>query len=47
MKEITAVVNELNKPFEVVCVNDGNGSTDNKLAKLFQAKEDYPNMMAS
>jgi len=29
MKEITAVVNELNKPFEVVCVNDG--STDNTL----------------
>ncbi len=42
MKEITAVVNELNKPFEVVCVNDG--STDNTLAKLLQAKEDYPNM---
>ena len=42
MKEITAVVNELNKPFEVVCVNDG--STDNTLAKLLQAKKDYPNM---
>ena len=42
MKEITAVVNELNKPFEVVCINDG--STDNTLAKLLQAKEDYPNM---
>lgn len=42
MKEITAVVNELGKPFEVVCVNDG--STDNTLAKLLQAKEDYPNM---
>ncbi len=42
MKEITAVLNELDKPFEVVCVNDG--STDNTLAKLLQAKEDYPNM---
>jgi len=42
MKEITAVVNELNKPFEVVCINDG--STDNTLAKLLQAKKDYPNM---
>jgi len=42
MKEITAVCNELNKPFEIVCVNDG--STDNTLAKLLQAKEDYPNM---
>jgi glycosyltransferase involved in cell wall biosynthesis len=42
MKEITAVVNELDKTFEVVCVNDG--STDNTLAKLLQAKEDYPNM---
>ena len=42
MKEITAVLNELDKPFEVVCVNDG--STDNTLAKLLQAKENYPNM---
>ena len=42
MKEITAVVNELDKTFEVVCVNDG--STDNTLAKLLQAKEKYPNM---
>lgn len=42
MKEITAVLNELDKTFEVVCVNDG--STDNTLAKLLQAKEDYPNM---
>jgi glycosyltransferase involved in cell wall biosynthesis len=42
MKEITAVVNEVDKPFEVVCVNDG--STDNTLAKLLQAKEDYPNI---
>ncbi len=42
MKEITAVVNELDKTFEVVCVNDG--STDNTLAKLLQAKKDYPNM---
>ena len=42
MKEITAVCNELNKPFEIVCINDG--STDNTLSKLLQAKEDYPNM---
>jgi polyisoprenyl-phosphate glycosyltransferase len=42
MKEITAVVNELDKTFEVVCVNDG--STDNTLAKLLQAKEKCPNM---
>jgi glycosyltransferase involved in cell wall biosynthesis len=42
MKEITAICDELNKSFEIVCVNDG--STDNTLSKLLQAKEDYPNM---
>lgn len=42
LKEITAVLNELNKPFEIVCVNDG--STDNTLANLLQAKKNYPNI---
>ena len=42
MKEITAVCYELNKPFEIVCVNDG--STDNTLSKLLQAKEAYSNI---
>jgi len=42
LKETTAVLNELNKPFEIVCVNDG--STDNTLANLLQAKKNYPNI---
>lgn len=42
LKETTAVLNELNKPFEIICVNDG--STDNTLANLLQAKKNYPNI---
>ncbi|PXF59222.1 MAG: glycosyltransferase [Deltaproteobacteria bacterium] len=42
LKKVIAVLNELNKPFEIVCVNDG--STDNTLANLLQAKKNCPNI---
>ena len=42
MEEVTAVVKPLNMPFEIVCVNDG--STDNTLQKLLQAKKNFTNI---
>lgn len=42
MKEISTVLNEINKPSEIICINDG--STDNTMEKLLQAKEKYPTM---
>ncbi|CAK8717213.1 Bactoprenol glucosyl transferase-like protein from prophage CPS-53 [Candidatus Electrothrix gigas] len=40
MKEIAEVMNDIKKKYEIICVNDG--STDNTLKKLIQAKEKYP-----
>lgn len=40
-REIHAVMDKLNKSFEVVCVNDG--STDKTLEKLLAIKQQYPN----
>lgn len=42
MEEVTAVVKPLNMSFEIVCVNDG--STDNTLQKLLQAKKNFTNI---
>ena len=42
MKEVNTVLNEINESYEIICVNDG--STDDTLEKLFQAKKKYPNL---
>ena len=42
MKEVTNILQQLNMTFEVICVNDG--STDNTLKELLQAKNNYSNM---
>jgi glycosyltransferase involved in cell wall biosynthesis len=40
LQEICSVLTDINKSFEIVCVNDG--STDDTLNKLIQAKTRYP-----
>lgn len=40
MKEVAEVMNDIKKTYEIICVNDG--STDNTLKKLIQAKNSYP-----
>ncbi|MEE9430329.1 MAG: glycosyltransferase family 2 protein [Melioribacteraceae bacterium] len=42
LKETSRVLNEIQKPFEIVAVNDG--SEDSTLEKLFNAKEEYPEL---
>ncbi len=42
MAEVSTVVNEIKKPYEIICINDG--STDNTMEKLLRAKGKYPNI---
>ena len=42
MEEVSTVVNEIKKTYEIICINDG--STDNTMKKLLQAKKKYPNI---
>ncbi len=40
LQEISAVLDELNRSYEIICINDG--STDNTLVNLIKAKQNYP-----